>query len=68
MTACCFRSVFFARPSVNAYVDGYFGRPLEKLNGFFDGVQAKVAHGVKAEEISFQLAYSKQELRKVLQS
>ncbi|XP_018331372.1 exocyst complex component 1 [Agrilus planipennis] len=49
-----------------AYVTHYFGRPLEKLNIFFEGVQAKVASGVKASEISYQLAFSKQELRKVI--
>jgi hypothetical protein len=53
--------------ALNAYVTRYFGRPLEKINIFFDGVQAKVAQGVKEEEISFQLAFSKQELRRVLQ-
>lgn len=53
--------------ALNAYVTRYFGRPLEKVNIFFDGVQAKVAQGVKEDEISFQLAFSKQELRKVLQ-
>lgn len=53
--------------ALNAYVTRYFGRPLEKLNIFFDGVQAKVAQGVKEEEIGFQLAFSKQELKRVLQ-
>lgn len=53
--------------ALNAYVTRYFGRPLEKVNIFFDGVQAKVAQGVKEDEISFQLAFSKQELRRVLQ-
>lgn len=53
--------------ALDAYVTRYFGRPLEKVNTFFDGVQAKVAQGVKEEEISFQLAFSKQELRRVLQ-
>ncbi|KAK5650695.1 hypothetical protein RI129_001724 [Pyrocoelia pectoralis] len=48
------------------YVTQYFGRPLEKLNIFFDGVQARVASGVKASEVSYQLAFSKQELRKVI--
>lgn len=33
---------------------------------FFDGVQAKVAQGVKESEISYQMAFSKQELRKVI--
>jgi hypothetical protein len=50
----------------NAYVTQYFGRPLEKLNVFFEGIQQLVAAGVKESEISFQIAYSKQELRKVI--
>lgn len=55
------------KASLQAYVNRYFGRPLEKVNTFFDGVQAKITQGVKEEEISFQLAFSKQELSKVLQ-
>uniref|UniRef100_T1JC86 Exocyst complex component Sec3 PIP2-binding N-terminal domain-containing protein n=1 Tax=Strigamia maritima TaxID=126957 RepID=T1JC86_STRMM len=51
---------------LQAYVTKYFGRPLVKLNIFFDGVQNKVAQGIKEEEIGYQLAYSKQELRKVI--
>lgn len=31
---------------------------------FFEGIQSKVASGVKEEEVGYQLAYSKQELRK----
>uniref|UniRef100_A0A8D9BVJ3 Exocyst complex component 1 n=1 Tax=Cacopsylla melanoneura TaxID=428564 RepID=A0A8D9BVJ3_9HEMI len=52
--------------ALKAYVTQYFGRPLEKLNVFFDGVQAKVAQGIKESEISYQIAFSKQELRKVI--
>ncbi|KAG8328786.1 Exocyst complex component 1 [Homalodisca vitripennis] len=37
-----------------------------KNNQFFDGVQVKVAQGVKESEISYQMAFSKQELRKVI--
>lgn len=37
------------------------------MNLFFEGVQARVASGVKISEISYQLAFSKQELRKVIQ-
>ena len=33
---------------------------------FFDGVVAKVAQGVKESEIGYQMAFSKQELRKVI--
>jgi hypothetical protein len=52
--------------ALKEYVARYFGRPLEKLNIFFDGVQQKVAQGVKEEEIGYQLAFSKQELRKII--
>ena len=52
--------------ALNDYVARYFGRPLEKLNTFFEGVQQKVSQGVKEEEVGYQLAYSKQELRKVI--
>ncbi|KAK6637036.1 hypothetical protein RUM43_010710 [Polyplax serrata] len=48
------------------YVTQYFGRPLEKLNLFFEGVEAKVAQGVKESEISYQMAFSKEQLRKVI--
>lgn len=36
------------------------------LQLFFEGVQSKVSQGVKESEISYQMAYSKQELRKVI--
>lgn len=52
--------------AVKEYVSRYFGRPLEKLSAFFEGVQAKVAQGVKAEEVGYQMAFSKTELRKVI--
>lgn len=52
--------------SLHNYVTQYFGRPLEKVNQFFDGVSAKIAAGVREAEISYQLQFSKQELRKVL--
>uniref|UniRef100_A0A336LUA5 CSON004723 protein n=1 Tax=Culicoides sonorensis TaxID=179676 RepID=A0A336LUA5_CULSO len=52
--------------ALRAYVTKYFGKPLEKLNLFFEGVQQKVSQGVKETEISYQMAYSKQELRKVI--
>ncbi|NWV01067.1 EXOC1 protein, partial [Upupa epops] len=49
------------------YIIKYLGQPLEKLHHFFEGVKARLAQGVKEEEVSFQLAYSKQELRKVIE-
>ncbi|KAG8178072.1 hypothetical protein JTE90_007057 [Oedothorax gibbosus] len=52
--------------ALQAYVTLYFGRPLEKLNLFFEGVENKVAQGVKENEIGYHLAFSKQELRKVI--
>ncbi|KAG5674109.1 hypothetical protein PVAND_004094 [Polypedilum vanderplanki] len=52
--------------ALRAYVTKYFGRPLEKLNQFFEGVQIKVSQGIKESEISYQMAFSKQELRKVI--
>ena len=33
---------------------------------FFEGVEAKVAQGVKESEISYQMAFSKEQLRKVI--
>lgn len=32
---------------------------------FFEGVEAKVAQGIKESEVGYQMAFSKQELRKV---
>ncbi|XP_051878304.1 exocyst complex component 1-like isoform X1 [Pristis pectinata] len=52
---------------LNLYVTKYLGQPLEKLNIFFDGVKTRIAQGVKADEISYQLVFSKQELRKVIE-
>ena len=33
---------------------------------FFEGVETLVAQGVKAEEVGYQMAFNKQELRKVI--
>lgn len=52
--------------NLNAYTKDRLGRPLEKLHTFVEGVKAKMNQGVKPEEIGFQLAFSKQELRKVI--
>ncbi|XP_017311531.1 exocyst complex component 1 isoform X3 [Ictalurus punctatus] len=48
------------------YVINSLGQPLVKLNLFFEGVEARVAQGVREEEVSYQLAFNKQELRKVI--
>ncbi|XP_022323453.2 exocyst complex component 1-like isoform X3 [Crassostrea virginica] len=52
--------------NLTSYTLNLLGRPLEKLHVFFEGVQNRVATGVKPEEVGFQLAFSKQELRKVI--
>uniref|UniRef100_A0A673NPE3 Exocyst complex component 1 n=1 Tax=Sinocyclocheilus rhinocerous TaxID=307959 RepID=A0A673NPE3_9TELE len=36
------------------------------ISHFFEGVEARVAQGVHEEEVSYQLAFNKQELRKVI--
>uniref|UniRef100_A0A8D0BPN1 Exocyst complex component 1 n=1 Tax=Salvator merianae TaxID=96440 RepID=A0A8D0BPN1_SALMN len=51
---------------LQSYVIYSLGQPLEKLNHFFEGVEARVAQGVREEEVSYQLAFNKQELRKVI--
>lgn len=52
--------------SLHAYTTMLLGRPLDKLHIFFEGVESRVAAGVKMEEVGYQLAFSKQELRKVI--
>ncbi|XP_048237004.1 exocyst complex component 1-like isoform X1 [Haliotis rufescens] len=52
--------------NLRTYTTTLLGRPLEKLHIFFEGVEKRVASGVKPEEVGFQLAFSKQELRKVI--
>ncbi|XP_073501557.1 exocyst complex component 1 isoform X5 [Phyllobates terribilis] len=51
---------------LQSYVIHSLGHPLEKLNIFFEGVKARVAQGIGYDEVSYQLAFSKQELRKVI--
>ena len=36
------------------------------MQHFFEGVEARVAQGIREEEVSYQLAFNKQELRKVI--
>ncbi|XP_074407713.1 exocyst complex component 1-like [Zonotrichia albicollis] len=55
------------REHMEKYISTHVGQPLERLKHFFEGVKARLAQGVKEEELSFQLAYSKQELRKVIE-
>uniref|UniRef100_A0A3B3I8A4 Exocyst complex component 1 n=1 Tax=Oryzias latipes TaxID=8090 RepID=A0A3B3I8A4_ORYLA len=51
---------------LQSYVINSLGQPLEKLNHFFEGVESRVAQGVREDEVSYQLAFNKQELRKVI--
>ncbi|KAG8453779.1 hypothetical protein GDO86_000416 [Hymenochirus boettgeri] len=51
---------------LQSYVIYSLGHPLEKLNVFFEGVKGRVAQGIGYDEVSYQLAFSKQELRKVI--
>ncbi|XP_059845215.1 exocyst complex component 1 isoform X3 [Hypanus sabinus] len=51
---------------LQSYVIYSLGQPLEKLNHFFEGIEARVAQGIREEEVSYQLAFNKQELRKVI--
>lgn len=52
--------------ALRAYVTQYFGRPLEKLTQFFEGVSEVVAQGVREDEVCYRAAFSKHELRRVL--
>ncbi|XP_078254623.1 exocyst complex component 1 isoform X7 [Rhinoraja longicauda] len=51
---------------LQSYVIYSLGQPLEKLNHFFEGIEARVAQGIREDEVSYQLAFNKQELRKVI--
>ncbi|XP_069358063.1 exocyst complex component 1 isoform X1 [Maniola hyperantus] len=52
--------------ALRAYVTQQFGRPLEKLTTFFEGVAEAVAAGVREHEVCYRAAYSKHELRRLL--
>ncbi|KAH8307372.1 hypothetical protein KR044_010959 [Drosophila immigrans] len=63
---------YFGRPLEKLNVSNYCmcqvvaSNVFPLLQQFFEGVQQKVAQGVKETEISYQMAFSKQELRKVI--
>ncbi|KAK3606322.1 hypothetical protein CHS0354_041956 [Potamilus streckersoni] len=52
--------------SLTFYTQDRLGRPLEKLHVFIEGVKGYLSQGVKPEDVGYQLAFSKQELRKVI--
>jgi hypothetical protein len=41
--------------ALKSYVTQYFGRPLEKLTVFFDGIQQRLSAGIKESEIGYQV-------------
>ncbi|XP_013173156.1 PREDICTED: exocyst complex component 1 [Papilio xuthus] len=52
--------------ALRTYVTQYFGRPLDKLAQFFEGVAEAVASGVREDEVCYRAAFSKHELRRLL--
>ncbi|KAK0397357.1 hypothetical protein QR680_002096 [Steinernema hermaphroditum] len=54
--------------NIQVYVKEYMGRPLEKIHYFFENVQGAIDSGVKPDEISYQSAFTRDELKKVLSS
>eukprot|EP00127_Corallochytrium_limacisporum_P006924 Clim_evm10s238 gene=Clim_evmTU10s238 len=54
------------RQSLSSYVTSMLGRPMEKVSRFFDGVSALIEDGLEPSEVAFRMAFSKQELRKVI--
>ncbi len=43
--------------ALKTYVTQYFGRPLEKLTQFFDGIQQRLSAGIKESEIGYQVHF-----------
>lgn len=52
--------------NITIYVNESLGKPLEKVQNFFDAIRETIAYrGIKPEEISFQQQFSRVELKKV---
>ena len=52
--------------NITAYVKESLGKPLEKVQNFFDAISETLDYkGIKPEEISFQQQFSRVELKKV---
>uniref|UniRef100_A0A8C0LPX2 Exocyst complex component 1 n=1 Tax=Canis lupus dingo TaxID=286419 RepID=A0A8C0LPX2_CANLU len=47
-------------------LDKAYTKLIRGVFHFFEGVEARVAQGIREEEVSYQLAFNKQELRKVI--
>eukprot|EP00794_Sanderia_malayensis_P007234 gene7234-8042_t len=52
--------------ALGQYVGKRVGNPVEKLNNFFDGVENCIASGVRMEDVGYQLAYNRQELKNII--
>ncbi|CAH8572348.1 unnamed protein product [Schistosoma rodhaini] len=52
--------------ALQEYTKTCMGRPLEKLASFFENVQSALDAGVRSEVVSYQFAFSKQQLLKVI--
>ncbi|CAJ0574894.1 unnamed protein product, partial [Mesorhabditis spiculigera] len=52
--------------NIDAYVRESLGRPLEKIQIFFDNVQLATQRGLKMDEVSYQQQFSRIELKKVI--
>eukprot|EP01135_Chromosphaera_perkinsii_P004825 Nk52_evm3s298 gene=Nk52_evmTU3s298 len=56
------------RESLQSYIEVILGTPMESLSQFVDGVERLLESGVQEEQVSFQLAFSKQELKKCIKA
>ncbi|CAF4852763.1 unnamed protein product [Pieris macdunnoughi] len=52
--------------ALRRYVTLSFGRPLDKVAAFFEGVAEAVAAGAREDEVCFRAAFGKHELRRLL--
>ncbi|XP_065058911.1 exocyst complex component 1-like [Rhopilema esculentum] len=48
------------------YVSKRVGLPVEKISNFFEGVENCIASGVRMEDVGYQIAYNRQELKNIL--
>uniref|UniRef100_A0A915L6I7 Exocyst complex component Sec3 C-terminal domain-containing protein n=1 Tax=Romanomermis culicivorax TaxID=13658 RepID=A0A915L6I7_ROMCU len=52
--------------ALDNYVKEYMGRPMEKLQTFFDHIDACISQGMQPETIAYQQNFSKLELKKAI--
>ncbi|KFD53401.1 hypothetical protein M513_05665 [Trichuris suis] len=53
--------------ALESYVDDIMDNSLEKLKTFFDSISHCINQGMKPEDISYQQAYNRQELRRIVE-